>query len=246
MHKLKTNLFVFAAVTIFIASFISIDASAQKESGSIPDVPILLYHSVSDTPIGFKELSVSVKDFDAQMKYLADNGYTPIGFDQLDDCSQFKKPIIITFDDGYSDNYYNAYPILKKYNIKATLFMISGKIGIDPYLSADQIRSMQDIFSFQSHTVNHKRLDKLSAIEARYEFEKSQKDLSAVTNKPVYVLSYPNGKFTGQESRIASEYYKYAVSTMPGKNNDQTNKYMLRRIIVSRSDSIERIASLIK
>jgi len=87
-------------------------------------IPILLYHSISDDN---SEISLNVDIFENQIKYLKNNGYKSINFDEID--HKVKKQIIITFDDGYKDIYINALPILKKYNFKATCFFVTNLIG---------------------------------------------------------------------------------------------------------------------
>jgi peptidoglycan/xylan/chitin deacetylase (PgdA/CDA1 family) len=208
-------------------------ASSSLASEAI-DIPILLYHSISDNPIGSDELSVTVSSFQEQMQYLYDNGYTPIYFDQIKQASQIKKPILITFDDGYVDNYNNAYPILKQYHFKTTLFMITRFINHDGFLSKDQMKEMSDLFSFQSHTVDHVKLNRLSNQEIEYECTQSKKTLSEITGKPVYVIAYPNGAYNDTVIRIASKSYSFAVTTLPGFSTTQTDQYELRRFGISR------------
>ena len=209
-------------------------------------VPVLMYHSVSDTPVGTPELSVTRKSFDDQMSYLASNGYTPINIDDIADCSHYKKPIVITFDDGYVDNFACAYPILKKYNIKATIFMVTKYIGLGGFLSKDQIVKMGDMVSFQSHTVDHVRLDMYNLNQVDYECRESQKVLRGITGKPVYAISYPNGMFTAAILRIAAKYYDFAVTTLPGKDTRNSNKMQLRRIAVSRDATLSDFTRSLK
>lgn len=116
MRTIFTGLFVFIFL-ILIAPETVLAANIR--------VPILMYHFIADNPnpkdTGRNYLSVSPQKFEAQMDYLAKNGYTPISLDTLygifnKQTNAPLKPIILTFDDGYIDFYTNAYPILKRVN----------------------------------------------------------------------------------------------------------------------------------
>lgn len=98
-------------------------------------VPVLNYHQINDRDEN--SLTVHTDEFDEQMKYLSDNGYHTITPEEMMDAWENgtplpEKPVILTFDDGYVDNYKNAYPILEKYNLKGTIFLISDFIGTYP------------------------------------------------------------------------------------------------------------------
>ena len=96
-----------------------------------PQILVLNYHKVSDE---FLSLAVAPADFDWQMRYLKEHGYHAITPDELYDAIEGTgalpdKPVLITFDDGYQDNYDNAYPILKKYGLKGTVFVVTSFMG---------------------------------------------------------------------------------------------------------------------
>lgn len=208
-------------------------------------VPILMYHSINDDPIGEPDISVKTKDFAHQMKYLADNGYTPIDFNDLKDAGKFKKPIIITFDDGYADNYKNAYPILKKHNFKATYFVVSSYIDLSGYLTEKEMLEMGDIISFQSHTVSHRPLSELNAGDIDNEMSVSKEKIFKITNKAVNVIAYPGGDFNVSVLKAAARYYHYAVTTEFGYCFSGSPNYVIRRIAVSRFETMKEFISFI-
>lgn len=210
------------------------------------NVPILMYHSINDQPIGVADLSVRVKDFEAQMKYLADNGYTVIGFDQLKNGGQYEKPIILTFDDGYEDNYTNAYPVLKKYHLKATFFIISDAINSPGYLTEEEIHEMSGLVSFQSHTVDHPHLSELGEADTEKEFSASKEAIEKITNKKVDVVAYPYGDYNKLTTETAAKYYDYAVTTEFGYYFSGSEKYSIKRLDVSRFEDMDEFMFYIR
>jgi len=208
-------------------------------------VPVLMYHSVNETPLGEPVLSVRPREFAAQMQALADEGFTPITFDALADAENFKKPVLITFDDGYRDNFTEAYPILKKHGFRATVFMISGDIGAPNFLNGDDILAMGDLVSFQSHTVRHCRLTDLSKDDAALEMRQSKETIEALTGKPVIALSYPEGRFNSAVLRLAPKYYDYAVTTKCGYWHSGKDRYSISRLAVGRGMKLERFKKIL-
>ena len=160
------------------------------------NVPILEYHAVGDDCWGYEELFARPDRLEELFGFLNDNGYDPIWFEDLAHLQDYDKPVMLTFDDGYDDNYTILFPLLKKYNIKATVFVITADIGGNHKLTADQIREMSDsgLVSIQSHTNSHTDLNALSAEEQELEFSESKKILTRITGKIPYVLCYPTGR----------------------------------------------------
>ena len=93
-----------------------------------PSIPILGYHDIvcDETKIDSR-YTLSLSDFEEQMKYLYDNGYTPLFLSEIDSTKNYDKPIVVTFDDGYKNIYDYAYPILKKYNVKSSFYILVEK-----------------------------------------------------------------------------------------------------------------------
>lgn len=144
-------------------------------------IPVLNYHKVDEQKIA---LSISSQEFEEQIKYLAKEGYHTITPSEMMNALEYgtplpEKPIMITFDDGYLDNYTNAYPILKKYGFTATIFLVTGFIGNDPrFMNWEEIKEMRaNGFVFGSHTVNHKSLTELSYVELKNELLLSAEEI---------------------------------------------------------------------
>lgn len=208
-------------------------------------LPVLMYHAVDDKVFGDKDLFVSTQAFDEQMKYLHDNGYTTIDFNDIKNYKKFQKPILITFDDGYENNYTNAYPVLKKYGLKATIFVITGFIGRNEFLTADQIKQMSDVISFQSHTVSHIKLSKADKGTVEKELSESKSTIEKLTGRPVIAVSYPYGAYNTGVVNIAKKYYKIGISTNFGYYFPISEIYEIKRIAVDPLDTIQDFAERI-
>lgn len=211
------------------------------------EVPILCYHGILDEPWGISSLFVRVQDFERQMQYLKEQGYTTLFVSEIKNANQYEKPIIITFDDGYLDVYTNAFPILKKYNLKANVYMISGWINGDVYMTSEMTKEMSasPLIEIGSHTVTHKALATLSTEEIEYELRESKKALEELLEKKINVVAYPTGSYNQTVIDIARQYYQYGISTVNGKENpNQLHTYDLRRIYVYRSYTLDEFKQL--
>lgn len=209
------------------------------------EVPVLMYHAVDDCR-EINELFVKPAEFEKQMKYLADNGYTAVLFDQLDTFDKAEKPVIITFDDGYADNYYNAYPVLKKYGHRAVVFLIVNALNSPGYLASYQVREMGDCISFQSHTMNHAALDHVSEAALENECALSKSAIEELTGKPVNAISYPYGFWNRAAKEAVSRHYAYAVTTRPGYFKSGDDRLLIKRVRVQRSDTLRSFGTKLK
>lgn len=220
------------------------------DPAQVPDgyrVPILMYHAVSDDCWGIAELFVSPSDMEAQLKYLTENGYTPIWFEDLPHIAEYEKPVILTFDDGYDDNYTELFPLLQKYNVKATIFCIGNAFGTSHKMTAEQAKEMSDsgLVSIQSHTMTHPDLDKLGQEALEYEIGQSKTALARVTGKEPFVLCYPTGYCSGQSLEVTAQYYSYGLLMGGGYYTTGGDRYLVYRQYVSRYTDIYSFAAMV-
>lgn len=181
-------------------------------SGS--NISLYMYHSISEEPLNPEDADLSVRpeEFEKQLKFFKSRNMTSVTVSELGrELSRHGKYIAITFDDGYEDNYTQAFPLLKKYNTKATIFVITSLIGKEGYLTAEQIREMSQsgLVSIQSHTVSHSPLalgDKTRE-DVGYEFGVSKYILEKITGEKVDAVSMPNGSYDKVVIEIAKNYY---------------------------------------
>lgn len=201
-------------------------------------VPILAYHMVNyDEEI----YSISPDEFDQQMQYLEANGYTAISLSELFAARDGKqklpdKPIIITFDDGYADNLTTALPIMEKHGLKGTVFVISGSVGQETYLTWEQIKEMQARHTeIGSHTANHVDLNTLTLAERENEVKISKETLEQHLQTPIEFLAYPYGQYDAAMADVLQKAgYRGACTGQTGFNINATNPYMLKRVNVPR------------
>lgn len=204
-------------------------------------VLVLAYHAVDDKIFGVKDMFVTDENFEKQMAYLKAHDYHTIGFDQLDHAQGIKNPVIITFDDGYEDNYTDAYPILKKFGFKATVFLIANAVGKPIYLKPNQIEVMKDCIDFESHTLTHPHLTKLKPDQAEAEISQSKIKLEKMLHRNVNSFSYPYSDFNSNIVDMVKKDYKYAVVDYHGAPGD----YRIQRIEVQYKDDVKAFQRLI-
>jgi len=202
-------------------------------------VPILYYHSISSSPKN--ELRVPPEKFAEQMKYLRTAGFSVISLDQLYDAYMGTnklplKPVVITFDDGYLDNYTNAFPILKQYNYTATLFVVTDYMKPSPgMLNWEQLREMQDYgLTIAPHTVSHVDLSTLSPQRQREEITGSRDALERNLGITPKYFCYPYGNFNSTTVNLLKDNgFILAVSTSSGFAGKADDLYKLKRVYVN-------------
>jgi len=205
---------------------------------------ILMYHSVGGEG-SFPEyygskLNVTPDTFQRQMKFLHNKGYNVISLEEFIERIKSgkrvpRKTVAITFDDGIRNNFSEAFPILKKYNFPATIFIPTGYVGKKKYLTWDQIKIMSENgIHMGSHTVTQRFLPDLPIEEVWEELAESKRTLEKETGHPVATLSYPIGGFTEKIRNLVKEAgYLGACATNPGKSYPDNDPYALKRVRIS-------------
>ncbi|AEB76861.1 polysaccharide deacetylase family protein [Clostridium botulinum] len=201
-------------------------------------VPVIMYHSIKYEKNNCVRLPK--ENFENQMKYLKDNNYTTLTLDELysffeNNIPIPKKSVVLTFDDGYKDNYETAYPILKKYGFKATVFVITNCIDTGEYLTSEQLKELdKNGFDVQSHTANHETLTQLPYDKQYDTVAKSKGKLEKLLNKEVKFIAYPCGKYNNDTIKaVKNAGYKMAVTT-DGRWSDKSDGiFTLDRVFIS-------------
>ena len=222
-----------------------------QETNLLPkDVPILMYHTSSENnPGGLAELYVKPSEFEKQLKYLIEAGYTFCTFDDYYNLNNISRPIFITFDDGYLENYTEIFPILQKHNARITLFLMINSIT-PTNLTPEMVAEMSDsgLVKFESHTLTHPSLVQISGDDRRLteELQDSKLKIEEMTGKSVTALSYPNGEFNDIVKEKAKEFYSFGIRKDLGMHNTEYNPFEVRRIRINRSTTLDTYIKLVE
>lgn len=181
------------------------------------------------------------------MQYLKDNGYTTLSLDEFynflieNDPIPYKS-VIITFDDGYKDNYENAFPILKEFGYKATIFVITSTIDKEnDFLTSNELKEMSNSnIDIQSHTLNHDNLSSLDYDAQIRTLKDSKEFLEKILGKQVKYIAYPYGKWNNDTLK-AVKYagYNMAFTTEGGWSNKNQGIYTLNRVYISNDHNMK-------
>lgn len=230
----KVRCVVGTIMTLVIVAAAAIYALPEPEG-----FPILEYHQVTDGELDpeFEVYNVPPAAFAAQMDYLVSEGYTTItlkdfmyavrGYRELP-----AKPIVLTFDDGYADNYREMLPILEARGMRAVVYVITNELGKAGYLTFEELKDMQSRgIEIGSHTSDHIPLTELDETFRRRQVRESKIYLEWSGLEPISSLSYPNGAFNEDiEKLLREENYLTAVTGEAGLNTLETNPYELYRV----------------
>lgn len=214
------------------------------------EVPILMYHRIDNIPNDRNTVSPAM--FEEQLRYLSNHGYTTISLTALYDHLSSKtplppKPVVLTFDDGYENNFTYALPLLVKYKMTATVCIISNWIGksndwehyngkpLSPTMSREQLQDwLRQGMSICAHTVSHPPLSKLDDEKIHYELAHCKNTLESQLQTPVDFLCYPYGEFDDRVKTAAKQAgYKAALAIFKDTSFWKKDIYSLKRVVIS-------------
>lgn len=223
----------------------SLQAKAEVVKPDAVQVPILIYHSVrphgqNESPIQ-KYYDVSPDSFAKEMQYLNDHGYVVIGLDYLAQALDQniilpKKPIVITFDDGWRNQYAYAFPILRKFNYTATFFIYTNAIGHDYFLTWDQVRVMNNVgMTIGGHTETHPYLLAITDPQVlRDEILGGKRIIEDQIGQRIDLFAYPYGHYSDEVINVVKEAgYVAARSTYKGIHHVKDDLFKLKGIEVT-------------
>lgn len=214
-------------------------------------VPVLMYHQIRPVGKNFtrkeKLFSVSPQSFGAQMQELVQKGYTAIAPDDLEAALRFgpgvlpSKPVLITFDDGYRNQFERAFPVLKRLGIKATFFIVSRADIFKGFMSDAMVKELDrsSLITIASHTQHHPMLGKSGRVVREHEIRDSKSDLETLLGHPIKFFAYPYGSWSVEIAKEVEEAgYELGFGVRLGSLHTPSSKYQLRRIRVLDRESV--------
>lgn len=232
--------------------FLAVPKRGINLTGVYPEgyrtIPILCYHQFSAEGPSANKLELRAADFEAQLQYLRDKNFETLSFAQLNDVMRSRRAVpsnavVLTIDDGYASVYDVAWPLLKKYQMRATLFIYTDFIGGGAALTWEQLREMRDsgLIEVQSHGKSHASLAPLSEdVDERSYRNRLAAELSAseavfmakLGAAPDY-LSYPYGNSSPIVAKMLKDNgYQLAATVTRGHNGSFVDPFLLHRTMI--------------
>ena len=231
---------------------------------------ILMYHMVTHhvKDAKFNKLRVRPDAFEKQIRWLVQNDWYFATMSEIASCDSLpNKTVVLTFDDGYEDNFTNAHEILKRYGAKATLYLVvdrfdrdwssykhahrkCGELMREAKLSDSQVKEMlgSGCWELGAHTMTHANLSVLDSVKRRQEICTSRKQLEYTFKVPVETFAYPFGIYEDVDVSLARACgFRTAVTTKDGiDSNISRNPLELRRIKIGGNDNLLGFAIKLK
>lgn len=216
-------------------------------------IPTLVYHRIGYAPKTsssvYKSLTIEPEWFEKHLQYLKENNFEIVKFSDVAEFFETgkplpiaagKKPVMINFDDGYKDFYQNAFPILKKYNMTGTVFVIVKSVGNGAYMNWDQVKEISAAgIEVGSHTMYHPSLT--ASKKAKWEIEESKHELEKRLGVAVTTFAYPSGKWNSYiEELVKNAGYKTARSFTTGNGISLKNLFHIPVVRVYANVGLER------
>ncbi|MDD2731345.1 MAG: polysaccharide deacetylase family protein [Candidatus Portnoybacteria bacterium] len=224
----------------------------KPEENQIVKFPIFNYHHIrpmppESAPISDRAFTVTPEGFETHLKYFKDNGYQAVLISDLLAYFDAGKPLpekalAITFDDGRYGQYQWAFPLLKKYDMEATFFIVTDLVGREGIMTWEQIEEMSNGgMMIGSHSVSHPHLSSLKDEDLRRELSDSKKELEKHIGKKVDLLAYPGGDYDSRVIEFAKQA-GYDAGLGVYKIIDQMPKYRWSIRRFHADDDLESIA----
>lgn len=258
----------FALLLLILAILISIKYCWCRKSADLHNPRILMYHMVSkhlpkhprfDQEKVKNRLRVEPAMLERQIRWLQQHGWQFFTLSELVGHPHLPaKSIALTFDDGYQDNYAHAFPILQRYGVKATVFLVvnrfdqdwafnmrndrsSAELNAQSMLEHEQVKAMiaSGLVEIGSHTLNHAKLHQLNEVKQRQEICESKRILEQTYDFQCHSFAYPFGYYDESSVALVRECgYRCAVTTDVGiEPIERQDPMLLKRVVISGNDN---------
>ncbi|TXK70171.1 polysaccharide deacetylase family protein [Paenibacillus sp. N3.4] len=214
-------------------------------------IPVLNYHSVTVQP--GNTAAITPAKLEEQMQYLADHGYKTLTLNEFIDIWEGRekpkaKAILLTFDDGYKDNYTAALPILAKHNFRATMFISPGMVEDGYFLNWEEIKEMhKGGWDIQPHGMTHQNLTQLNTEKQTFEITEARRQIEKELGIPADVYCYPFGERNQTTLHILKEHgFRYAFTIDQGMANPDQNPFLIHRLFVNGEAGLNSFKALLK
>ena len=240
------------ALTGLIVALVAIgpQPSPAAESGAHQPVPILMYHVLAEPAVGvaYPDLFVRPADFTAQMRWLAQHGYHPVSLDTVWSAwhgrgQLAKRPIVLSFDDGYRSDVGVALPVLKSHGWSGVLNLALNSLGPGGLRPRGIRRLIHAGWEIDAHSLTHRDLTALSATQLEREVLGSKREIHRLFHVPVDFFCYPAGRYDARVvAMVQRAGFLGATSTEYGlaRPNDAFN---LDRIRIDGGDGVRGFVS---
>jgi peptidoglycan/xylan/chitin deacetylase (PgdA/CDA1 family) len=233
-----------ACLTVALAAWVALAVAAPSARAFVrhpQPVPILVYHHVQATKAGYYLMYVGTSQFASQLWYLHHNGYHPVTLRRVYDAWMGRaklprRPVVLSFDDGYVDQYANAARLLHSYHYPAVLDIV---VHSGTALSRAMVRRMIAWgWEIDSHTLTHPLLTHLSSSQLRYQLVESKRILMHRYHVPVDFLCYPGGIYNSRVMHaVRAAGYLGATSIHYGRATPRS-RFAMPRIAVYWGESL--------
>ena len=237
---------------VLIAALQAPPASAAR---TFVPPPILMYHRVdvaSPNDEISRDLTVTPSQLEQQLAYLKQQHVTAISMADLEERLKHRLPldrtIVLTFDDGYADQYRYAVPLLRKFGDRATFYIVTGALGKPRHLTWEELRTMaHERMDIAAHGVQHDALSLMTAAQQRHQIGGSIKSLESALRKPIESYAYPSGRFNRATLAIVREQrIPLAVTTDPVNVIPPASALQLTRLRIHGSWTLRDFGSSIQ
>lgn len=254
LKKISKWIIIVAVLFLGAFAYFFVDYIGYKNQSA----PILMYHGIGYGSVeDWDDMLIGTKLFEKQIKYLSDRDYKIVSVEELAERlrnnQSITKYVAITFDDGYENNYTDAFPVLKKYKVSGTIYLIRNAIGTSGYLNDQQIREMLKYgMKIGSHTMSHTDLTTISSDLYQREITGSKMILGQrFLDVVIESISYPNGMYNDEIlDSVEKAKYQEGVTGNIGVNTHASfkeNPFLMFRVgIYDRGNGVDGFAKTLE